>query len=85
VDCAWIVAGKTEWSTAKKIGGINGYAVYAKHAVASGLDAGGLWSSLKDWPHVQLRAASSPLKVMSLLEIDKAMKQRFGDDDFTYR
>jgi hypothetical protein len=78
VDCAWVVAGKTEWSAQKKVNGINGYRVYAAQAQALGLDPGGLWKSLKDWPHVQLRAASSLLKVFSLVEIDKVMKERFG-------
>ena len=78
VDCAWVVAGKTEWSAQKKLNGSNGYHVYAAQAQALGLDPGGLWKSLKDWPHVQLRAASSPLKVFSLVEIDKEMKERFG-------
>lgn len=78
VDSAWVVAGKTEWSTQKKVDGINGYQVYAEQAVNLGLDPGGLWKSLKDWPHVQLRAASSPLKVLSIVEIDRTMKKRFG-------
>lgn len=79
VDCSWVVAGKTEWSTQKKVDGTNGYRVYAEQAQALGLDPGGFWKSLKDWPHVQLRAASSPLKVYSLVEIDKAMMERFAE------
>jgi len=78
VDAAWVVAGETEWSTQKKVGGINGYAVYAKNASAAGLDPGGLWKSLKDWPHVQFRAASSPARLYSLNEIDKVMREKFG-------
>jgi hypothetical protein len=78
VDCAWVVAGKTEWSVQKKANGINGFQVYAEQAVNLGLDSGGLWKSLKDWPHVQLRSASSPLKVFSLVEIDKKMRERFA-------
>ena len=78
VDCFWLVGGAAEWSTTKKINGLNGYQVYAEEAQSAGLTAGGLWSSFKDWPHVQLRSASSPLKVMSLTAIDMEMKQRFG-------
>lgn len=78
VDCFWLVAGKAEWSSRKKINGLNGYQVYAEEAEAAGLTAGGHWSSIKDWPHVQLRSASSPLESMSLIDIDKEMKQRFG-------
>jgi peptidoglycan L-alanyl-D-glutamate endopeptidase CwlK len=78
VDCAWVVEGKTEWSVQKKVNGINGYQVYADQARALGIDPDGLWNSFKDWPHVQLRTASSPLKVFSLTEIDKVMKERFG-------
>ncbi len=77
-DCVWIVAGKTEWSTQKKVEGINGYVHYAQQAKGARLDAGGLWKSFKDWPHVQLRGASSPLKIMSLADIDRVMKERFG-------
>jgi hypothetical protein len=77
-DCMWSVNGRAEWSTKKLVNGINGYIEYAKIASSQSLDAGGLWPA-KDWPHVQLRKASSPLKIMSLSEIDKIMKERFGD------
>jgi peptidoglycan L-alanyl-D-glutamate endopeptidase CwlK len=77
-DCAWVVEGKTEWSVQRKVNVINGYQVYADQARALGIDPGGLWNSFKDWPHVQMRGASSPLKVFSLTEIDKVMKERFG-------
>ena len=79
VDCFWLVNGKAEWSTRKIIDGQNGYHVFAQQAENQGLTAGGHWNSLKDWPHVQLRQASSPLQVMSLEEIDAAMRERFGD------
>ena len=59
-DCFWVVDGKAEWSTVKKVDGINGYHVYADEAEALGLTAGGHWPRFKDWPHVQLRAAGSP-------------------------
>lgn len=78
VDCVWVVAGQTEWSTAKQVNAHNGYRVYAEQAVQLGLDAGGLWKSLKDWPHVQLRRVASPSGVMSLVEIDGKMKMMFG-------
>jgi hypothetical protein len=78
VDCFWLVDGQAEWSPRKEINGLNGYQVYAREAQAAGLTAGGLWPSFKDWPHVQLRSASSPLGVMSLVEIDARMKERFG-------
>jgi len=78
VDCCWIVNGKAEWSTQKLVNGINGYRVYANKAEDLGLTVGGHWKNLKDWPHVQFRGASSPLRIMSLSEIDRVMKQRFG-------
>ncbi len=78
VDSFWVVGGTAEWSSAKKIEGVNGYQVYAEEASNLGLDAGGLWKSLKDWPHVQLRPAGSPAKVLSLVEINSEMKKRFG-------
>jgi hypothetical protein len=78
VDCFWLVDNAAEWSSKKKINGVNGYQIYAEEAQSAGLTAGGLWTSFKDWPHIQLRADSSPLKSMSLVEIDAEMKQRFG-------
>lgn len=78
VDCFWLVNGQAEWSPKKKINGVNGYQVYAAEAQTAGLTAGGLWPRFKDWPHVQLRSANSPLGVMTLVEIDRTMKERFG-------
>lgn len=78
VDCVWVVDGKSEWSTQKKASGINGFSVYADQASALGLDPGGHWKSLKDWPHVQLRKVSSPAKIYSIAEIDNKMKAKFG-------
>jgi hypothetical protein len=77
-DCFWVLDGRDEWSTKKLVAGRNGYKVYANEAEAMGITAGGNWKNLKDWPHVQLRSAGSPLTEMSLREIDAAMKQRFG-------
>lgn len=78
VDCMWIVGGQAEWSTTKKVNGVNGYRLYAEEARKLGLSAGGLWTSFKDWPHVQLRAAGSPEKIMPLKDIDAEMRRRFG-------
>jgi peptidoglycan LD-endopeptidase CwlK len=78
VDCFWLVDGAAEWSPRREINGLNGYQVYAREAQAAGLTAGGLWATLKDWPHVQLRSADSPRNVMSLIEIDRVMMERFG-------
>src|SRR6185369_14731386 len=55
MDCVWIVDGAAEWSTTRKVNGVNGYRAYANEAVRLGLTAGGFFRSLKDWPHVQLR------------------------------
>lgn len=78
VDCFWAVAGHAEWSTQKKVDGHNGYRLYAEQAAKLRLTAGGLWTSLKDWPHVQMRPEDSPAQIMSVEEIDAAMKARFG-------
>jgi len=79
VDCYWEVDGKAEWSTTRKVNGQNGYRVYAATAKDQGLTAGGYWSSLKDWPHVQKSAKSSPLSAgMSWAQIDQAMQERFA-------
>lgn len=80
MDCFWLVDRKAEWSTRKKINGLNGYHVYAEEAVALGLTAGGNWSSFKDWPHIQLRAASNPGRVLTIEEIDREMEARFSGD-----
>lgn len=79
VDCFWLVDDKAEWSDRRLVNGMNGYRVYAEKALRIGVEAGGLWSRLKDWPHVQLGAASSPLKIISLKEIDRIMQERFGN------
>ena len=78
LDCFWVVNDKAEWSTTKLINGKNGFRVYAKLASITGLDAGGLWTSLKDWPHVQLSKAANPLKKFTLQQIDAKMRERFG-------
>lgn len=78
LDCFWVVDGKAEWSPKKLINGVNGYQFYAEEAEIMGLNSGGHWKTFKDWPHLQLRKASNAAKVMTLPEIDAAMKARFG-------
>jgi hypothetical protein len=78
LDCVWILDGKENWSTELLVDGKNGYAVYAQEAKNIGLSPGGLWKSFKDWPHVQLRAAANPLKVLTLQQVNDTMKERFG-------
>ena len=78
MDSFWLVNGNAEWSVTKKINGLNGYKVYAAEAQQLGLTAGGLWTSLKDWPHVQLRVAKSPLGTHTLIQINNVMKEKFG-------
>jgi peptidoglycan L-alanyl-D-glutamate endopeptidase CwlK len=78
-DSFRLVDGKAEWSTRRKIDGLNGYHLYADEAENVGLTAGGHWSRFKDWPHVQLRAANSPKSAgLSLLDVNNEMRQRFG-------
>jgi hypothetical protein len=79
LDCFWLVDDKAEWSTTRIVKGKNGFRVYANLAAASGLTAGGLWTKFKDWPHVQLSKASSPLDKYTLQQIDAEMRNRFGD------
>ena len=76
-DCFWVVDGKAVWSQ-KKVNGLNGYHVYAEEAEALGLTAGGHWPNFKDWPHLQMRSASNAMSVMSIQEINDAMKERFS-------
>jgi hypothetical protein len=77
VDCFWLLDGKAEWSTRKKLNGINGYVNYGSTARSKGLTSGGFWSSFRDWPHVQLRKESSPGRIYKLQEIDRIMADRF--------
>ncbi len=79
LDCFWLVNGEAEWDSNRLVSGVNGYRVYAEEARRLGLTAGGLWQSLKDWPHVQARVADSPQNVLSLVEINAAMESRFGN------
>ena len=78
LDSFWVVNGGAEWSTTKKINGLNGYHVYAEEAASIGVTPGGLWPTFKDWPHAQFRSAKSPTVIHSLTEIDQIMKERFG-------
>jgi peptidoglycan LD-endopeptidase CwlK len=76
LDCFWVIDGRAEWSTTKKINGLNGYHVYADEAERLGLIAGGRWPK-RDWPHAQLSSARSPRSVHTILEINRVMKERF--------
>ena len=78
VDCFWVVDGKAEWSTVKKVDGINGYRLFADEAESLGLTAGGHWAKFKDWPHIQMREASAPARILSLQDINDTMEARFG-------
>lgn len=78
VDCFWVVDGAAVWSAKQLVNGQNGYQVMVAEAQKLGLTPGGGWASFKDWPHVQLRPDASPLKTMSLAQVDAEMKQRFG-------
>jgi hypothetical protein len=80
VDCFWLLDDKAEWSTRKRISGINGYVNYGTIARSLGLTSGGFWRSLRDWTHVQLRKDSNPGKIYSLREIDREMINRFSSD-----
>lgn len=82
VDCYWLLKGEAEWSVIKIIQNLkgnwnNGYHKYAIKAKSIGLTAGGFWTGFRDWPHVQLRAESNPMKIYSLQEIDQRMKNKF--------
>jgi hypothetical protein len=78
MDCFWLVNGDDEWSTERKVNGLNGYRVYAEEAKQMGLTPGGLWQNFKDWPHVQLKPQGSPDDLMPLTDINRIMEERFG-------
>jgi hypothetical protein len=79
LDCFWLVDGHAEWSTTRLVNGKNGFHIYANLANEIGLDAGGLWPSFKDWPHIQLSNTSNPLNKFTLLQIDQTMRNMFGN------
>lgn len=78
MDCYWLVGEDAEWSSQKKVKGVNGYRNYSKIVVELGLTSGGLWRNLKDWPHVQLREESSPRYELTPSEISAEMEKRFA-------
>jgi peptidoglycan LD-endopeptidase CwlK len=77
-DAFWVVNGGAEWSTTRKINGLNGYRVYAEEAENMGLTPGGHWPNFKDWPHVQLTSERNPRSRFSVEEIDRKMREKFG-------
>lgn len=79
VDCFWLLDGKAEWSSRKKINGENGYHVYAEEAQNLGLEPGGFWQSFKDWPHVQLQNISNPGVIYSVQQINEEMRNKFEE------
>lgn len=78
LDCYWLLNGDAEWSETKEVNGVNGYKNYVQKALSLNLTAGGLWTSIQDWPHVQMQSADSPQDAFSLQEINRTMKERFG-------
>lgn len=72
-DCYWRVDGKACWAVPT---GNLGYAIYAAEAKHLGLTAGGYFTTLADWPHVQLRTLGSPARLYALTEIDARMRER---------
>ena len=77
-DSFWVINGDAEWSTTRTVNGLNGYHVYADEIERLDLTAGGHWPNFKDWPHAQLRSETSPLRVFTLTEINRVMRERFG-------
>jgi hypothetical protein len=79
IDCFWEVDGRAEWSTTRKVNGLNGYQVYAQEAKSLGLTAGYFWPRFKDTPHVQLRSDDNPRSSgLTWPQIDQRMRDQFG-------
>lgn len=78
IDCYWLHNGIKVWDLhTRDNNGLNGYSVYAGEAKKLGLEAGYYWTNLADAVHVQLRAASSPLELYTLTEINRVMEETF--------
>lgn len=78
LDCYWDRNGRAEWDV-DLLGPDNGYRIFAHEATLAGLHAGGYWTSIKDWPHVQKRKAASPASSgLNVVEIDAAMAAKFS-------
>lgn len=74
LDCYREINGQANWDE-------KNYVDYANIAESQsiGLTAGGHWSRLKDWPHVQLRPEAGPQNLYSYAVIDAKMKERWGN------
>lgn len=75
VDCYWSKNGKAVWSHTED-GDRNGYRIYARVAEEKGLVSLGQrygW----DWVHVQKSEYSSPLKILTLNQIDQKMRELY--------
>jgi peptidoglycan LD-endopeptidase CwlK len=82
VDCFWNRDDRAEWSSRKKVllpdgTHTNGYHMYARMSTKHGLNAGGFWSSFKDWPHIQFRSQRLS-SFYTIQEIDRHMQESFA-------
>ena len=79
VDCYWLVDGKAEWSVDKLVNGVNGYRVMLEEAKRLGLTPGGAWTTIQDWPHVQMPSDDNPIKSgKTWPQIDQKMRELFS-------
>lgn len=80
VDCYWVIDGAAEWSITRQVAEHNGYDVYARSALALGLEPGHLWKH-KDSVHVQKskRSVNDLIQSgkLSFPELDAKMKKLF--------
>lgn len=78
VDSYWLVDHKAEWSTRKRIGGVNGYALMAEIARGLGLKPG---ADFGDAVHVQAIQAGSPMGAgHTWPQIEQAMIDRWATE-----
>lgn len=78
IDCFVLGAdGKAVWDVRNPA-----YRIYGEEALRLQLEPGVFWPRFSDAVHVQMRTASSPLRVgMSWAEIDGEMRRRFSDSE----
>ena len=77
-DGFWRVNGKAAWTDPDPTDDVEGYSVLAEEVRRLGLTSG---ASFGDKVHTQLRAASAPTRIWSFKEIERRLRDLYGDEE----